>query len=192
LGSNLPPSALKGFGDAKVTQIDLKPLEHVDVVADAEALSASFAAASFDYVVSTSMLEHTPRPWKVVEEVAKVLKPGGLLFVAAPWIFPLHGEPQDYWRFSMPGLRRLVTDAGLIEVESGSDVSPHGALYTLLTAYLSEALSFDSSVAYYGLEYFGAWAFAPVGLLERWFHLGSRRQYYTDSILYIVARKPHL
>jgi SAM-dependent methyltransferase len=189
LGSNEPAGNLTDMAGAKVTQIDLKRLEHVDIVADAEKLSATFDEASFDVVVSTSMLEHTPHPWTVFDQVRRVLKPGGLFYVSVPWIFPLHGEPDDYWRFSLPGLERLFVDNGFEIVESGTEVSPHGALYTFLRAYVSEALSFGSSIAYYSLEWLTSWLFWPLGLLERALPMGRRTHRYTDSIVFAIGRK---
>jgi SAM-dependent methyltransferase len=191
LGSNLPRSSFAALGDAVVQQLDIKPLENVDLVMDAETMSETIPHGTFDYVVSTSMLEHTPRPWKVVDSIASVLKPGGICLLSVPWMFPLHGEPDDFWRFSMQGLRRLVFASGLVEVESGSEVSPHGAVYSLLKAYVSESLSYDNSIAYYCLDFLAGWLLAPVGLLERWAPLSpSRKNFYTDSLVYIVARKP--
>lgn len=190
LGSNLPPEALAAYKGQKVSQLDRKPLPHVDIVADAESLSASIPEGSYDYVVSTSMLEHTPHPWRVVEEVYKVLRPGGILYLSAPWMFPLHGEPHDYWRFSLPCLQGLVRDAGFIELESGSEYSPHAALQTFLRTYLSEVLSFNRSMLFYSLEFLSAWLLYPLGFLEGALRPGPRKHYYTDSIFYIVAKKP--
>jgi SAM-dependent methyltransferase len=190
LGSNLPPEALAGYKGQKVSQLDRKPLPHVDIVADAEALSAVIPEGSYDYVVSTSMLEHTLHPWRVLEEVYKVLRPGGILYLSAPWMFPLHGEPHDYWRFSLPCLQGLVRDAGFVELESGSEYSPHAALQMFLRTYLSEVLSFNRSMVFYSLEFLSSWLLYPLGFLEGALRLGPRKHYYTDSIFYIVAKKP--
>ena len=152
-------------------------------------MSSVIPPESFDYVISMSMLEHTQRPWCVMAEIGKVLKPGGYLYLSVPWIYPLHGEPHDYWRFSVPCLSKLARDAGLIEVESGSEISSHGALYEFLKAYLSEALSFNNDVVYYMVDYVMTWMLFPLGLLELLFRLGKRRNYFTDCIVYIVARK---
>lgn len=190
LGSNLPPEKLEAYKGQRVAQLDRKPLPHVDIVADAEALSKTIPEGSYDYVVSTSMLEHTPHPWRVVEEVFKVLRPGGIFYLSAPWMFPLHGEPHDYWRFSLPCLKGLVSDAGFLELESGSEYSPHAALQTFLQTYLSEALSFDRSMLFYSLEFLSSWLLYPLGFLEGALRLGPRRHYYTDAIFYIVAKKP--
>lgn len=190
LGSNLPPERLGEFRGQTVVQVDIKKLPFVDVVADAEALTDTIPPGSYDYVVSTRMLEHTPHPWKVLDEVYKVLRPGGILYVSVPWMYPLHAEPNDYWRFSVPCLQRLVREAGFVELGSGSEYSPHAALQSFLQAYLCEVFSFDKSVMFYSLEFVTLWLLYPLSFLEGALRLGPRRHYYTDQLLYIIAQKP--
>lgn len=90
----------------------------VDVVADAHDLSP-FPAATFDAVVCCSVWEHLARPWLAAQAVARVLKPAGMAYVSTHQTFPLHGYPNDYWRFSTEALDVLFTDAGLERVETG-------------------------------------------------------------------------
>jgi SAM-dependent methyltransferase len=190
LGSNLAPDVLKRRGYSDVVQLDVKQYENVDVVADAETMSATLPAASFDFIVSTSMIEHTRHPWRVFTEAFTLLDIGGILYVDAPWMYPLHGEPQDYFRFSEACLRNLVEEAGFEILGSGANVSGHGALATFLPSYLSEALSFDRSVLYHGWRYIFGWALFPLGYIERLFSLKNRKHRYTDSIVYVVGRRP--
>jgi SAM-dependent methyltransferase len=79
----------------------------VDVVCDAHALSKKFRRSSVDVVISTSTFEHIERPWIVAEEIGKVLRPGGRVFVQTVFSWPEHGAPYDYWRFTPEGLRVL-------------------------------------------------------------------------------------
>jgi SAM-dependent methyltransferase len=56
----------------------------------------------FDIIYCIEVLEHTKYPWIAAENVMKLLKPGGLLFVSVPTSLEYHGElPSygDYWRF---------------------------------------------------------------------------------------------
>lgn len=76
-------------------------------------LTLPFRGKSFDTVVSFQVLEHVPRPAKMVEEIWRVLVPGGLLILTAPHIWGIHEEPNDYFRFTGYGLRQLAEDAGL-------------------------------------------------------------------------------
>lgn len=172
-----------------MTQIDRQPLSYVNIVVDAEKMSRELPHR-YDYVVCCSMLEHTPHPWEVIEQIHTVLKPGGVVYISVPWLFPLHGEPHDYYRFSLAALQTLIKDNGFVEPECGSEASPHSALYRFLQHYFPEVLSFDNDYAYEFLKYTFTWLLYPLGLLERVACLGSRKHYRVDSQLYIVARKP--
>ena len=54
-----------------------------------------------------------PQPWRLLDEIARVLRPGGALVLTAPHIWGLHEEPRDYYRFTPFGLRHLGQAAGL-------------------------------------------------------------------------------
>jgi len=72
-----------------------------------------FRDASFDVVVSGQALEHIEYPWRTIEEMARVLRRGGVAFVIVPSAGPEHRHPVDCWRFLPDGLRALATWAGL-------------------------------------------------------------------------------
>ena len=97
---------------------DLQPGLDVDVVADAHTLTQTFATASFDAVLAYAVFEHVQRPWIAAKEIAAVLKPGGIVYVGTHQTFPLHGYPNDYWRFSTEALRTIFEDAGLETVDA--------------------------------------------------------------------------
>jgi SAM-dependent methyltransferase len=88
---------------------------HPDSWALAESLP--FAAGRFDLVLCTQVLEHLPDPAAATEEMARVLRPGGVLVLTAPQTWCLHEEPFDYFRFTRYGLGQLARDAGLEPVE---------------------------------------------------------------------------
>lgn len=60
---------------------------------------------TFDAIVCVDVLEHVPYPQKAVDEMYRVLKPGGYIWVELPWVQPFHEMPKDYWRASPEGLR---------------------------------------------------------------------------------------
>ena len=62
---------------------------------------------SFDYVIADLVLEHVRNPWLGVEEVRRVLKPGGITILTSALMVPIHGEPHDYWRFTFYGMEVL-------------------------------------------------------------------------------------
>jgi len=60
-------------------------------------------------VLCTQVLEYVPFPQKVVDEMRRVLRPGGYLFLSVPAIFPRDSDP-EYWRFLPSSLLLLLRD----------------------------------------------------------------------------------
>jgi hypothetical protein len=98
------------FHGAEVTVLDILGGENVDVVGDAHKLSSYFPQATFDRVYSASVFEHLIMPWKVVIEMNKVMKLGGIGFVATHQTIGLHDMPWDYWRFSNTSWEALFNE----------------------------------------------------------------------------------
>jgi hypothetical protein len=87
-------------------------------------------------ILTIATYEHLSRPWVATNEIAKVLKPGGLLYIRTHQTFPLHAHPNDYFRFSAEALSLLCDDAGLKIIKTAyeypvslvSFVEPKGSL----------------------------------------------------------------
>jgi len=91
----------EAHGPREYVGVDFQPGRGVDRVCDANSLVATFGPGSFDVVVSTEMIEHTP-DWRLaVFNMKQVLAPEGLLFVTtrSPG-FEYHGYPHDHWRYT--------------------------------------------------------------------------------------------
>lgn len=82
-----------------------------DVHADARTLP--FRTASVDVVLLLEVLEHIPDTDSVLEEIQRVLKQDGRLYISVPFIYPAHDLPHDYFRFSVTGLQYLLRKHGL-------------------------------------------------------------------------------
>lgn len=99
---------------------DLRVLPNVDFASDATRLP--FVDHSVDAVLALELLEHVPRPGAVIEEIARVLKPGGTVIVSVPSTVPRHDD-HDYWRYTAEGLDQLCTPVfahGQVEVFGGT------------------------------------------------------------------------
>jgi len=72
-----------------------------------------FREKAFDCALCTQVLEHVPDPLCVLVEIARVLRPGGLLLLTVPLNSGIHMAPDDYFRFTEYGLRELCKRAGL-------------------------------------------------------------------------------
>lgn len=81
-----------------------------DIYGDAQSLPV--ATASVDVVVLFEVLEHVPDHVRALTEIARVLRPGGRLFLSVPFLYPIHDAPHDYFRFTSFGLRKLLEDGG--------------------------------------------------------------------------------
>ena len=72
--------------------------------------------ASVDSAMATEVLEHCPEPAVLLSEACRVLRPGGLLFLTVPFLWPLHDVPHDEYRYTPFALERLLKNAGFGEV----------------------------------------------------------------------------
>ncbi len=73
---------------------------------------------SVDTVLLLDVLEHLPCPEKCLQEIQRVLKPGGQALIKVPFLYPLHDEPLDFQRWTQYGLQQLATQHGLVIKET--------------------------------------------------------------------------
>jgi len=83
-------------------------------VARADVLRLPLRDGAFDAVVCKDVLEHVADPRGAVREIARVLRPGGRVYVSVPdaqrWVWEDYTHVRPYPRAA---LRRLLTDQGL-------------------------------------------------------------------------------
>ncbi len=112
--------------------VDLAPGANVDYVLDSP-YRLPFATNSIDVFVSGQAFEHVEFFWLTWLEMARVLKPKGLIFLIAPSRGPEHRYPVDCWRFYPDGYAALAKYAALDLLETGTDwqpdASPDSALW---------------------------------------------------------------
>lgn len=72
---------------------------------------------SFESALCTAVLEHLEEPELAINECYRVLKPGGIAIYSVPFIWHLHEEPRDFYRFSKYGLRYLFEKTGFTILE---------------------------------------------------------------------------
>jgi hypothetical protein len=101
---------------------DIEAGADVDVVADLHRLSHVVGRERFDVILSCSTFEHLKYPTLAAHEIMKSLKVGGLLYIQTHQSFPLHGYPNDYFRFSQDALASLFgTEMGVEIVATNYD-----------------------------------------------------------------------
>ena len=108
--------------------LDIRPGAGVRIIGDAQALGIRDAA--FEVVLCTEVLEHLPEPQKAIDEIFRVLEPGGSLLLTTRFLFPIHDAPHDYFRFTKYGLRHLLRRFEIVELRE--ETGTVGTLAVLL------------------------------------------------------------
>jgi len=88
-----------------VAETDVYFAPRVAAIADCHDLP--FADGAFDAVVVQAVLEHVADPLRCVDEIHRVLRPGGYVYAETPFLYPVHLGPYDFTRFTRGGHRRL-------------------------------------------------------------------------------------
>ncbi len=99
--------------------MDPVPDYHPDIVGDIHALP--FTDNSQDAIICIAVLEHVENPIKAMQEMYRVLKPGGYCFVYVPFLFYYHAEKgyyKDYWRFTKDAVEILAKDFSHKEINA--------------------------------------------------------------------------
>jgi SAM-dependent methyltransferase len=131
----------------------------LDVLADLAALPLRTNA--FDAALHIVTIEHLPEPGSALAEIARVLKPGAPLLLAAPHEWETHQAPHDYFRFTRFGLLYLLEMAGFED----ADVRPCGGYFRLLARRLLNGLQFFSGGARWLLFPLAALVLVPPALV---------------------------
>jgi SAM-dependent methyltransferase len=64
-------------------------------------------------VFCNAVLEHVGPVDAVMAELKRVVKPGGRLLIAIPFLQPYHESPADFRRYTAEGMRQLGDNHGL-------------------------------------------------------------------------------
>jgi SAM-dependent methyltransferase len=98
-------------------------------------------SAAFDVVLCTQVLEHCDDPAQAVRELRRVLAPGGRVLASTHGVQVYHPSPQDLWRWTHDGLRRLFDrNAEWASLEVTPAAGTASALAMLLGTYVEIAL----------------------------------------------------
>lgn len=67
---------------------------------------------TFDCVLSSQVLEHVENPLLYLAEAYRVLKEDGLIILSTHGYWQYHPDPNDFWRWTSAGLKKILVDAG--------------------------------------------------------------------------------
>jgi SAM-dependent methyltransferase len=111
--------------DCEVIGVDIREGHNVDVVMQ-QPYRLPLKSNSADVVMSGQVFEHVPFFWASMLEIARVLKPGGVLLITVP-SRGHHHTPVDCWRYYPDGIRAMAAFAGLQTRRAETDFPPVAA-----------------------------------------------------------------
>lgn len=137
-----------GSGNSKIypniINLDIFPYNNVDIVGDAS--NTPFKNESFDHVINIALIEHVSEPEKIVNEIFRLLKPGGIVYAAIPFIQGFHASPFDFQRYTYSGIEKLFNKFKKINILTIG--GPTSGMLWIFQEWLAILLSFGSKRIY--------------------------------------------
>ena len=96
--------------------MDILPFDYVDLLADFSR-RLRLTANCVDGVMLSNMLEHVYRPVELLQEIARILRPGCSVYGTVPFLIKVHQAPHDFFRYTPFALQRMLDDAGFASHE---------------------------------------------------------------------------
>lgn len=94
------------LGNKNYIALDVYPYPEIDIVCDITAKNP-FRASSFGAVLLMNVVEHIYDTDALFSTVSELLKPGGVLIAAIPFLVKVHQPPLDFVRYTHYALERL-------------------------------------------------------------------------------------
>lgn len=157
---------------------DLEGNTAADLVIDADGRLPP-AAAPFDCVLSSQVLEHVASPEGYLAEAHRALKPGGMLVLSTHGLWLHHPDPIDYWRWTADGLRAQIERAGFDVVQVYSVLGPGATVLQLWQDVTVPRLPRFLRTPYVGL----------MQLAIRAVDVGRARPCSHDAAVYVVSAR---
>ena len=98
--------------------LDIDPACQPDLCCDLH--DVDWSSEYFDAIIATEVLEHLYDPQRAIDEIHRLLKPGGVCILSTRFIYHYHADPRDYYRFTQDALTHLLRAFSRVEIY------PHG------------------------------------------------------------------
>lgn len=162
--------------------LDIASYPGVNLIGDAHKLPLK--SAKIDGIIIIAVLEHVVSPDVVVEEMYRVLKPGGMIYVEVPFLQGYHPDPLDYQRYTKDGLIKVLSKFKIIDSEMGG--GPSSTLCWFLRLYV--ASFFNSNFLFLFSKFLFGWLTFPLKYLD-FFFVNRRRAHFLASGFYFIGEK---
>lgn len=108
------------FPNDQYLGVDMSLNSYADVIADNHNLP--FKDNVFDVIIISEVLEHCDDEYQVIKELRRVAKNQALVYLTLPFLFPLHGVPYDFNRFTSYKLKRLFKKDKIISLRESNNI----------------------------------------------------------------------
>lgn len=88
--------------------LDIEKKHHPDIVADVCDMK-QIKSASVDVVNAIELFEHVEKIENGLQECRRVLKKKGIMIISVPFLYPIHGDPCDYQRWTEEKWRAVLS-----------------------------------------------------------------------------------
>jgi GT2 family glycosyltransferase/glycosyltransferase involved in cell wall biosynthesis/SAM-dependent methyltransferase len=129
-------------GNDRVVELDAAIFGPTDIVGDSHHLP--FGDETFDLVIAMNAFEHYREPDRVVAQIERVLRPGGLVFLHTAFLQPVHEAPHHYFNCTAHGLRQWFNRFETLDLNVSDNFHPGYAL-AWLASDIAEVLAQDLS-----------------------------------------------
>ena len=101
--------------------LDLREGNNIDIVVESPYDWNEIEDESYDLVITGQAFEHIEFFWLTLEEIKRVLKPGGLFFIIVPSTGPVHKNPYDCYRFNDTAMKAMAKYVNFHIIEFGTN-----------------------------------------------------------------------
>jgi SAM-dependent methyltransferase len=145
-----------------VYNLDLFFADEIDIQGDL--LHLPIKDKAVDTILCTGVLEHASDPYRAVAEIYRVLKSNGKAFFETPFIQTIHAAPEDYFRWTPEGLKKIMCAFEITKVDVVA--GPASALAWQFQETMAMLFSFNNEILYkIGIRIFG-WLAIPISWLD--------------------------
>jgi SAM-dependent methyltransferase len=112
---------IEKYNPKKYLGIDIITGKGVDEICNVIDLEKRYGCDSFDIVICTELIEHV-KEWRVaLNNMKKILKPGGIILITTRSIgFEYHGHPFDFWRYEKEDMEKMFSDFEIVNLLNDS------------------------------------------------------------------------
>jgi SAM-dependent methyltransferase len=117
------------FEGCTIIGVDFTSHRNVNIVTNLEN-ELPLQSNCADVILMLNFLEHSYTPMVALKSAARVLKPGGKIFITVPFLMSTHQEPHDYHRYTNFCLTRMLQSNGFVveEIEAADDIITFSSL----------------------------------------------------------------